>query len=264
MGPRRGIPGLDRVIYSFLRLIGGRFGTYANQPHPESCNTSDHNTGDTSNTTKHLTSTDKHLPPRTQGATPAYHAHHEVEHEHDPDQDRHPEHEQIHQYDAGLLHSRHTHDIPLADVTLAGTARQTVSALEAIVWQASKGQISRLGTYLVCALTCWLAVPLLYAGWTWLATRLIRYELTTQRLRVRTGVVSHRTDEVELYRVKDFTLEEPWLYRLTGTGNVILETSDRTTPRVVLEAIPRPHALRDALRDTVEHIRVAKGVRGID
>ena len=156
-----------------------------------------------------------------------------------------------------------THDIPLSDLTPADAARQAASA-ETLVWRGSKGQVSRLGTYVLCTLTFWLAVPLLYGGWTWITTRLTRYELTTQRLRVRTGVVSRRTDEVELYRVKDFTVEEPWLYRLAGRGNVILETSDRTTPRVVLEAIPNPHALRDALRDAVERIRVAKGVREID
>jgi uncharacterized membrane protein YdbT with pleckstrin-like domain len=159
--------------------------------------------------------------------------------------------------------STQSDDIPLSDSVLDAAAQQ-VSRPETPVWQGHKGHVARYGTYFLCGLTAWLIVPLLYAGWTWLATRLTRYELTTQRLRVKTGVINRHTDEVELYRVKDFTVREPWLYRLAGCGDVILDTSDRTTPRVLLEAIENPHALRDALRDAVEQIRVTKGVREID
>ena len=75
---------------------------------------------------------------------------------------------------------------------------------------------------------------------------------------MRTAVVSRHTDEVELYRVKKFTVEELWFYRLAATGNFILETSGRTTPRVVLEAVP-PDPMPGVI--AVECIWVAKGVR---
>src|SRR5437868_4440703 len=40
------------------------------------------------------------------------------------------------------------------------------------------------------------------------------YEVTTERVRITTGIVTRRTDELELYRVKDTTLIEPLSLRM--------------------------------------------------
>ena len=105
------------------------------------------------------------------------------------------------------------------------------------------------------------AVPLAYAGWRWwlIASRV--YEITTERIKVTTGLVSKRTDDLELYRVKDTVLEEPVLLRLAGAGNIVLTTNDATTPTIVLEAIKGAKELREQLRKHIEECRDRKGTR---
>ena len=129
-----------------------------------------------------------------------------------------------------------------------------------VLWTASEGQIVNAGLFILCGLTFWLVVPLLvalYRGWL---TASHRYSLTDQRLREQTGIFSRNTEELELYRVKDISVQEPLLQRLFGRGRVTIATSDRSTPIVVLNAIPKPLAVADLLRSCVERSRVAKGV----
>jgi uncharacterized membrane protein YdbT with pleckstrin-like domain len=131
-------------------------------------------------------------------------------------------------------------------------------------WSSSEGQIVNLGTYVLCLLTFWLVIPAVYALVRYWTTRAHHYTLTDQRLRETRGLISKHTDELELYRVKDISVEQSMLQRLCGRGRVILQTSDRSTPVVVLSAVPEPLSVADLIRERVERCRVAKGVREID
>lgn len=46
-------------------------------------------------------------------------------------------------------------------------------------------------------------------------------------------------------------------------GRVVLLTSDRTTPKVIINAIHDPGGIANMIRDLVENCRVDKGVREI-
>jgi membrane protein YdbS with pleckstrin-like domain len=67
-----------------------------------------------------------------------------------------------------------------------------------------------------------------------------------------------------LYRVKDIETRQPFLYRLCGIENVQLNTSDSSSPFVLIEAIRHHVGLADKIRNQVETIRQQKGVREID
>ena len=131
---------------------------------------------------------------------------------------------------------------------------------EAVLWQGRPSQILNLPIFLLCILI----VPIPVAFWRWLSLRCTRYVLTSERLRITTGVFSRRSEELELYRVKDLTVEEPFLQRLIGRGRLILQTSDRSNPTIVLSAMRDVSALRDTMRSQVERLRTLKGVREID
>lgn len=131
---------------------------------------------------------------------------------------------------------------------------------ETVLWQGRPSQVLNLPVFLSCILI----VPIPIAFWSWLALRCTNYVLTSERLRVTTGVFSRRSEELELYRVKDLTVEEPFLQRLVGCGRLTLHTSDRTNPTLVLAAMRNVSALRDTVRGQVERLRNAKGVREID
>jgi uncharacterized membrane protein YdbT with pleckstrin-like domain len=48
----------------------------------------------------------------------------------------------------------------------------------------------------------------------------IRYEIDTEELRHYSGIFRRKHEYVELYRVKDFRVERPLIYRLFGLGNL--------------------------------------------
>ncbi len=150
---------------------------------------------------------------------------------------------------------------------------------ETTLWKSSPSQWLNLGHYtfalllaagIVVAGTFFppaffaLVVPLSHAVWRYLVIRCLTFELTTERLRVSTGVINHHIDEIELYRVKDILLTRRWWMRLTGLTSIRLETSDRTTPQLTIPAMKEGIELREKLRKQVEHQRDRKRVREMD
>jgi uncharacterized membrane protein YdbT with pleckstrin-like domain len=145
------------------------------------------------------------------------------------------------------------------EVTAANTGGG--NSAEQIIWSGSSSQIRNLHIYLLCALFCWLVVPIFYGIWKWIQIRSRHYELTTQRVRLRQGIFSKRTDELELYRVKDSTVFEPFWQRLFGLGNIVITTNDTTSPSLTLEALPHAKDTREKLRAAIEECRDRKRVR---
>ena len=132
------------------------------------------------------------------------------------------------------------------------------------VWFGSPSQVVNLGTFIVMGLLIWLVVPLFIILWKWLVIKNTRYELTTERLRTRHGVLNKETDELELYRVRDYKLEQPLFLRLFSLGNIVLQTSDSSHPVVTLRAIANGEELREQLRTHVEACRMKKRVREVN
>ncbi|MGH8800544.1 MAG: PH domain-containing protein [Casimicrobiaceae bacterium] len=151
---------------------------------------------------------------------------------------------------------------------------------ETVVWEGSPSQLTNFGTYVACALVAaaaivagmliapeafWvLIIPVLVALWYYLELRYFRYTVTTERVGLTRGVLTKRTDSIELYRVKDTTLIEPFFLRMFGLADIVLSSSDRTTPLLILHAVPGGLKLREQIRANVERLRVQKAVREVD
>src|SRR5688572_23764345 len=115
------------------------------------------------------------------------------------------------------------------------------AASESTVWQGTPSQVINLPQYLlwglifvvlvasgviilrstepaptagIVALCVIAAIPLVVIIWKWLVVATTQYELTTQRLRLRRGVFNKHPEELELYRVRDYKLEQPFFLRL--------------------------------------------------
>jgi membrane protein YdbS with pleckstrin-like domain len=132
------------------------------------------------------------------------------------------------------------------------------------IWKGSPSQWTNSGTYVMCILFCWLVIPVFIALWRFLVVKTWKIEITDQRLIEEKGVLSKTTDELELYRVKDIRLDQPFFLRLVGLSNVILLTSDRTNPVVRIPAITDGKNLRERLRAAVDIRRDKKRVRETD
>ena len=109
-----------------------------------------------------------------------------------------------------------------------------------------------------------LIIPLLMWLIRWWVTKCTAYELTSQRLRIRTGVLNKKVDELELFRVKDYSMEQPFLLRLIGLGNISMVSSDASHPNVALRAIPGVEDVREKLRTAVQAERDRRRVRELD
>ncbi len=109
-----------------------------------------------------------------------------------------------------------------------------------------------------------IGLPAVYFIWKYLVVRTRVYEITSQRVRVTSGVINQTIDEVELYRVKDTQMFRPWWMRLTGLASIHLDTSDRSIPHLIIPAIRGGAELREVLREQIELARDRKRVREMD
>ncbi len=135
---------------------------------------------------------------------------------------------------------------------------------EAVIWEGHPSHIKDFGSHLICLLLSPLIVPLGMMLWRYLDTKFQHFEVSSERIRVTRGILSKRMDEMELYRVKDTSIEQPFFLRLFKLSNLVIKTSDASTPRIVIPAIPEARILRENLRGCVEKMRAMKGVREID
>jgi hypothetical protein len=91
------------------------------------------------------------------------------------------------------------------------------------------------------------------------------YRITTTRIVIESGVFSKRMEQIDLYRVTDYVVERPFSQRLLGTGNLVLEATDRTTPELRIEGIRTDvRALYEQLRAATEAEKRRRGVRVVD
>lgn len=127
-----------------------------------------------------------------------------------------------------------------------------------IIWTSRPSQLTNI---LIFVLFFWtIIVPLIY----YLKTRTTIYELTDQIYKEKTGILSQKIEEVELYRVRDYTIEKPFLMRIFGLGNLTLITSDKTNPRVYMRAIKDVESVKDTFRKHVEEKRKLTGTKEVD
>lgn len=152
--------------------------------------------------------------------------------------------------------------------------------LESTIWTGKSSQILNVKNFTIFGVIAIgsLVAANYYSGWisivaglcvlrmlySWFYINTATYTLTNQRIIRKEGVFSRVTFEIELYRVKDVLLLEPFIYRLFSLGNIRLVSSQKTTHNLVLDAIHKPAELREQIRKLVETRRTEKGVGEFD
>ena len=133
---------------------------------------------------------------------------------------------------------------------------------EQTIWTGTSSQLKNFWLFVACILV----IPIPWAIWAWLKTKNRIYTLTSERLMIRSGVFNIATETLELYRVRDLQMMEPFWLRLWGLKNLHLITTDSTTPELILDYIPSALDLGTTFRQQIELSRQKKGVRefGID
>jgi membrane protein YdbS with pleckstrin-like domain len=107
-------------------------------------------------------------------------------------------------------------------------------------------------------------IALIHIAWRNLRLRSIEYVVTTQRVRIVSGLFSKNIQEIELFRVKDTMVQQGFIQRLFGLGAITVISGDARHPRLELYGIPHAIELRERLREEVMTLRQRYGVREMD
>jgi uncharacterized membrane protein YdbT with pleckstrin-like domain len=101
-----------------------------------------------------------------------------------------------------------------------------------------------IGVVAVVAIMIWFTVPLL----RWRTTS---YELTTRRLRLRSGILSRSGRDFPLIRISDVSFSHGLIDRLLGCGRLVVESAGEHG-QLVLNEIPRVEQVQATLFQLVE------------
>ncbi len=151
---------------------------------------------------------------------------------------------------------------------------------EEIIWEGSQSQVLNFGIFITMGIISLIilvpslmffpiaailvVIPLIYMLIKWITIKNHRYKVTTQRIFYTTGIFSKKTEAMELYRVRDVDMYEPFWQRMFKLGNIALTTSDKTAMNFLLKAVPHPGELMNNIRKNVELRRDVKRVRGVE
>lgn len=94
-----------------------------------------------------------------------------------------------------------------------------------------------------------------------MASRTTKYILTTERIRVETGMIGKRSEQLDLFRVKDVRVTRSMTQRARKVGSIEIVSSDKTTPSGTLRSVREPDQLAESIRATAREARRRAGVK---
>ena len=134
-------------------------------------------------------------------------------------------------------------------IAVAVVVLAVLLVVEVMIPQSGAADIERLVVLAIAIvlLMWWLTYPIL----RWRTTT---YELTTRRVRIRTGILVRNGKDFPLSRIVNISYRTSLLDRLFGPGTVILETAGEHGD-LTLDEIPRVQRIQSALFQLVEDER---------
>ncbi len=135
-----------------------------------------------------------------------------------------------------------------------------IMAAEQTIFEGEPAVLPGIGALLLTIVTLGIAYLVF-----WFRRGGVKYRITTQRIVIDSGIFSKKMDQIDLYRVNDFQVERPFSQRLMGTGNIRIQTFDKTNPEVALLGVRGDVVmLYEKIRAAAEAAKQARGVRVVD
>ena len=85
--------------------------------------------------------------------------------------------------------------------------------------------------------------------------------MSEDRLFLSTGLFSIRDDVVLLYRVRDIDTRRSLFQRIFGVGTIIVMSTDKTSPNLVLKNVKDPVMVRELIHNQVEEMKMKRRIR---
>jgi hypothetical protein len=84
--------------------------------------------------------------------------------------------------------------------------------------------------------------------------------ITTQRVRIRSGLLSQSVSQIELFRLKDVALQKSLWGRICNYGHLLLISSDRLMGETTLKGLPAAEEQLEAIRFAAQRARAQSGM----
>ncbi len=163
-----------------------------------------------------------------------------------------------------MRHLRYAYKKILCKPALSIMNEKRLRMATQVLWRSSPSQFVNAKCYLLCGVLVWTVFPIFVMFWRYLKVKSIKYTLTEEILEIEEGVFNKTSTHIELYRIKDYIIKEPFLMRIFGLGDLEIITSDKTVDDLTLYAIKDPKGVKEDIRDIVEKRRDEKGVKEVD
>src|SRR5512139_1002582 len=87
------------------------------------------------------------------------------------------------------------------------------------------------------------------------------YTLTSERLKINTGLASKHVENFELIRIQDIDFKQGMGERMLGIGDVNIRGQDPSNPAIVLRNVPKPEDVYETLRRACLEARKRHGLQ---
>lgn len=94
-----------------------------------------------------------------------------------------------------------------------------------------------------------------------LMTLRVRYELTSQRLRIYRGLIGRDIEEIDLIRVRDTKVKQHAGERTINIGDITIFSTDTNNPEIVLSNVDKPLEVREIIRKAYLSEQERRGLR---
>ncbi len=74
------------------------------------------------------------------------------------------------------------------------------------------------------------------------------YTVTSERLKITTGLVGRHVENFELIRVQDIDFKQGMGERMLGIGDINIRGQDPSSPEIVLRNVPKPEEVYEIIR----------------
>ena len=74
------------------------------------------------------------------------------------------------------------------------------------------------------------------------------YVLTSERLKIRQGLLGRDIENFELIRIQDIDFKQGVTERIFGIGDITITGQDPSNPKIVLRNVPKPEVVYETLR----------------
>lgn len=151
---------------------------------------------------------------------------------------------------------------PHSEVLYEGVAKHSVSIPGYAKWVMVSvlGGLAAFGLGKITFFSSW---PLWVLGLVGLPGMLVvflhhvttRYKITLRRVETERGIITKKVESLELWRVLDVRYSQSIFDRITGNGRVVLESTDKSDPKLELHGLPEHRKVFEQLREAVQAAR---------